>query len=170
MERWGDREEKELSVILQILSESNEFFKIIICDSTSTCIERNVSKPVCKSLIQTQCREKEQMRKESHKGTCYHVVLGVRQVLSGTKSGDMMYTRVLKDACCFLIVGQTGKMKKKYGTKRTGKPPSSYLVPRKALVLESDFLIVIWRHTEFRTYKEIIDSLPHWKHFSESGF
>lgn len=29
-ERWGDTKEKELNVILQVLSETNEFLKIII--------------------------------------------------------------------------------------------------------------------------------------------
>lgn len=83
------------------------FFKIIICDSTSRRRERNVSKTVCKSLFQSQCR------KEIYKGTCYDVVLQVRKVLSDTKSRDMMCTQVLMDACSVLVVGQTGKMKKK---------------------------------------------------------
>jgi len=77
MEKLGDRKEKELSIILHILSETNEFFKNIICDFTSTCIERNVSKPFCKPLIQTQCKEKVEL-KESYKGKCYCVVWGVR--------------------------------------------------------------------------------------------
>lgn len=89
------------------------------------------------------------------------MVLQVRQVLSDTKCRDMTYTRVLKDACSVLVVAQTGKMKKNYDTERVGKLPKSYLVPRKALILESDFLIVIWRHTEFRTYKKIIDQVCH---------
>lgn len=75
--------------------------------------ERNVPKSVCKHAIQAHCREKVNMSIESHKGTCSHVNLGVRQVLSDTKSRGMMYIQVLKDVYCFPIAGQMRKMKKK---------------------------------------------------------
>lgn len=59
------------------------------------------------------------------------------------------------------LLGKQGKWRKNYGTKRIGKLPKSYSVPRKALILESDFLTVIWRHIEFRTYKKTTDQVCH---------